>query len=124
HGGRWRTCWRWPQPRSATQSPTSSWWNPTISRFMAPSVGGGQRAADQVPRDARGRGGGVEPAADVGVEPHAVHEVVEGLAQARPEALVVAARGVDERQLVAGEQGGGRGHGLGREADAVDGGAL
>ena len=35
NGGLCRTCWPWPQLRSATQSPCSSWWKPTIGRCTA-----------------------------------------------------------------------------------------
>jgi hypothetical protein len=36
-GGRCRTCWRCRQERSATQSPWSSWWKPSIARSTSRS---------------------------------------------------------------------------------------
>ncbi len=33
-GGRCLTCCVWPHERSATQSPDSSWWKPTIVAFI------------------------------------------------------------------------------------------
>ena len=44
-----------------------------------------------------------DPLAHVVLEPDPVHEVVDGLAQAAAEALVVAARGIVEGELVARE---------------------
>ena len=46
HGGRWRTCWRWPHSSRATQSPASSCSNATMARCMViahPSQSAGRR---------------------------------------------------------------------------------
>jgi len=44
-GGRWRTCWVWPQDKTATQSPCSSWRKSTIRTARLSGLGSQSRLA-------------------------------------------------------------------------------
>ena len=60
HGGSCRTCWPCPQPSSATQCPSSSWWYPTMGCFTRCRAPNDRRAGSPAParrpRPARSRG--------------------------------------------------------------------